>query len=76
MNTPSLATQVAQRVQAGMEAAGVSQAGLSQDAGIPRATLIRRLRGHQPFTVTELEAIARVLDCSVLDLLPEQEEVA
>ena len=73
MNTPSLATQVAQRVQAGMEAAGVSQVRLSEATGIARPTLIRRLQGHTAFTVNEMALIALALRCSVLDLLPEQE---
>lgn len=72
MNTtaaPPLTQQVAARVQKAMESAGVSQLRLSEETGIARATLIRRLAGRSPFRVDELEAIAAVLECSAASLL-------
>jgi transcriptional regulator with XRE-family HTH domain len=71
MNSPTtnLNDRVAQRVQAEMEAAGVTQLRLSEESGIPRATLIRRLRGQSSFNIDEVELIAKALGCSLRSLL-------
>lgn len=60
---------VAAVVRRVMDEKGVTQLGLSEATFIPRATLIRRLQGRSPFTVTELAAIAAVLDVELADLL-------
>lgn len=66
------ASQVAEAVRRAMEQRGVSQLGLAEATLIPRATLIRRLQGVTPFTITELALIASHLDMQVSDLLVEE----
>lgn len=48
---------------------GQSQNGIAEATGIPRTTLIRRLRGHQSFTAEELHGIANVLGITVRSLV-------
>lgn len=69
----TLTTRTAAAVSAAIEAAGQTQLGVSEATGIPRATLIRRLRGLSPFTVAELEKIAEVLDTRVSILMGSAE---
>lgn len=68
MNTTSTA-RVAEAVAAAMEAADVSQNGLSEATHIPRPTLRRRLAGASSFTVEELILIADALGVSMTSLL-------
>lgn len=68
MDTNAYARRVAASVTAAMEAGGHSQKSMAEATGIPRVTLIRRLRGVSPFTVTELHAIASELGVPVEDL--------
>lgn len=72
----SATRRVAATVRQAMETRGVSQLGLSEATLIPRATLIRRLQGQSPFTITELDAIAGVLGTTISDLLGDGEAVA
>jgi len=73
MNSAGTITQaVAGLVSDAMDEAGVSQLRLADESGIPRPTLIRRLKGQSPFKVDELEAIASVLGCSVTSLIPKE----
>lgn len=72
----SLSLRTAQVVSTAIDAAGLTQLGVSETTGIPRATLIRRLRGQSPFTLTELAAVAEVLDTTVGDLLRTVEDAA
>lgn len=59
---------VAERVAVAMEAKERSQVWLSDQTGIPRTTLIRRLSGHAPFTLAEIAAIASALGIDVDEL--------
>lgn len=61
----SLTPLVAGRVLAAMEAQGATRLGISESTGIPRTTLLRRLSGASPFTIAELEAIAKCLGVPV-----------
>lgn len=64
MDTPTrarLADTVAANVRSSLILSGVSVKALAERTGIPRTTLLRRLDGHQPFTVAEVEAIAEVV---------------
>ncbi|WP_243061199.1 helix-turn-helix transcriptional regulator [Nocardioides sp. SR21] len=72
MDTFTRRTAIA--VQAAIEAAGQTQLGVAEESGIPRTTLIRRLRGLSAFTVAELEAIAAVLGTTVSNLLAAAEQ--
>lgn len=69
----SLTIRTASVVLAAIEAAGMTQLGVSDATGIPRATLIRRLKGQSAFTIAELEAIAEVLGIAVSQLLVSAE---
>jgi len=57
----TISTGVAEAVSRLLRESGTSQAGLSEQAGIPRTTLQRRLIDGD-FTITELARIALVLD--------------
>lgn len=58
MDTTTATARVAEAVRKAAADRGVSQLALSNATGIPRVTLIRKLRGQSPFTVPELAAIA------------------
>ena len=51
-----------------MDAKGITQVDLARDANIPRATLQRRMAGA-PFTIDELERIAKALGVEVVTLV-------
>lgn len=59
----------AQAVTECLKRSGRSQLSLSEESGIPRTTLLRRLSGATPFTVEELQRIADCLDVPVVSLL-------
>ena len=65
---PNYAAGVAVNVAAAMRAKHVGQLALADKAGIPQATLVRRLTGTSPFTVDELDRIAGALDVDVVGL--------
>jgi len=50
----------------------VSRVAPAEATGIPRVTLVRRLSGRAPFTVTELAAVAGALGVPLTDLLPSE----
>ena len=53
-----------------IEQAGQTNLAVAEKCGIPRTTLLRRLSGASPFTVSELERIADLLDMQVHSLIP------
>lgn len=59
----------AQRVAEALDRAGKSHLSASEESGIPRTTLLRRLSGVTPFTVDELQRIADLLDVPVESLI-------
>jgi len=64
------ATQaVADRVTDQIKTSGVTVVWLCEDTGIPRATMVRRLKGLSSFNVNELERIAKSLRVDTADLL-------
>ncbi|MDD7541213.1 MAG: helix-turn-helix transcriptional regulator [Mobiluncus porci] len=65
-----LASETATLIKAAMEESGVSILELSEQAGIPRTTLYRKLSGFYPFDLDELERIARALGVKVAALMP------
>lgn len=65
--TPALA--VAREVTSLIESSGLSRREVSSRTGIPLTTLTRRLTGISPFSITELDALASVLDTTVLRLV-------
>lgn len=64
---------LAETVVAEMHRAGLVQRTLSEETGIPLATLNRRLKGYTPFLVTELDAIARTLGTTGSSLMARAE---
>lgn len=54
-------TATAAKVEQARERAGISRLALSEATGIPRSTLIRKLNGHQSFTVGDIDVIAQAL---------------
>lgn len=62
--------ETARRVQAALDFAGRTPLAVSEQTGIPRTTLLRRLTGTSPFTVGELALIATFLDIPVHSLIP------
>ena len=45
---------------------------MSKAAGIPYATLTRKLEGHSDFTIRELGKIAKALDLTLADIIPAE----
>lgn len=73
MNTESLTAPLAAVVNRKMKAAGLSTLKVSEETGIPRITLRRRLAAHRGFTLEEVGAIARVLHTTTTALVAEAE---
>lgn len=71
-----IAQRVATAVSEAIAAKELTQVSISEATGIPRTTLIRRLRGQSPFTIAELQAIAAVLDEDPATFLRPAEDVA
>lgn len=61
--------RTAERVAAGIESAGLTALAVSEETGIPRTTLHRRLTGTSPFTITELGNIATLLNVAPESLI-------
>lgn len=63
------ADRVATAVSAQIEDSGVTIVWLCERTGIPRSTMVRRLSGHTPFNLNELDRIAEALRISTGRLL-------
>lgn len=61
-----------QRVKQAIDDAGLSERDVAEQTGIPLTTLNRRLRGHAPFTATELRKIGQVLGVPASSLIVEE----
>lgn len=59
----------AAKVEAAREQKGISRSALAEAAGIPYATLHRKLNGQSPFTVPDIDVIARVLGVNPASLV-------
>lgn len=71
-----LATSVASRVSAQIEAAGVTEVWLCDKTGVPRSTMRRRLAGHSAFNLNELDRIAAALRVPVSVFLTDADRAA
>ena len=71
MDRTDAAQMVAENVAAQIARYGVKIAWLSDETGIPRVTLHRRLTGRTPFNLTELAAIAAALRIPIAELLTD-----
>jgi predicted transcriptional regulator len=76
MNTSTaLDHKVAQVVAGMLDETGISRKQTSEATGIPRATLLRRLNGSS-FQLTELRAIAELLDTTITEIVSRAEVAA
>ena len=64
-NTTDASRRVAAAVSAALGDSDISILSAAESTGIPRSTLTRRLTGNSPFTIVELELIARLVGVSV-----------
>ena len=62
---------IAANVSAALSAAGIAQRDAATQTGIPLTTLSRRLTGNSPFTVVELDLLARILGVTVSALIAQ-----
>ncbi|WP_433598201.1 helix-turn-helix domain-containing protein [Nocardia sp. CA-135953] len=62
---------IADGVRRALGEAGIGIKDLVKGASIPSAVLRRQLAAEASFTLTELAAIAAVLGCRTVDLLPD-----
>lgn len=67
---PSLSQRVAEEIRALLARRQIRQAQLARELGVSEQWISVRLRGVQPIDLDDLERIAKVLKCRVIDLLP------
>lgn len=68
----TLAESVASEVRAGMARSKRTSLALAEHLGVSHAYVSRRLNGHLPFTLDDLEKIAAFLEVPVASLLHER----
>lgn len=68
----SLSGQVAEAVRVEAARRQITAKRISDETGIARTSLGRRLRGVVPFTLDELDLVASVLGVPIADLLPDR----
>lgn len=68
--TPTSRT-IAANVSAALSTAGIAQRDAAARTGIPLATLSRRLTGHSPFNIAELDLLADLLGTNVAALIAQ-----
>lgn len=66
---PTTSQMVATRVSDLMVSSGVSTKALAESTGIPRTTLVRRLTGNSPWTLSELDLVAAHFGITPFDLV-------
>lgn len=66
---------VAAEIRAQLGRQNRTQAWLSEQTGIGAPSLSRRLKGHLPFSLDELDQIAAALDVPLRTLLPSDDPV-
>lgn len=64
-----LSAAVAREVRRLLGERGMSGNALAKASGIPQSSIAGKLRGAQSFTVDDLDAICRVLEVTVADLM-------
>ena len=68
----NLDTVVGRNIHARMWDARITQTKAAPAIGVTQSALSKKLRGERPWTLDELYAAARVLGCTVDDLLPHE----
>lgn len=76
MADTTTAQKVAELVARRIDESGVTLTWLCEHSGIPRTTLMRRLRGTTPFDLNELDRIATALRIPTTDLLADTTHAA
>ncbi len=76
MDNASFDHRVAELVDAAIDESGKSRNAVAKDAGVPYATLDRKLRGIAPFNVSELNRLARATGKTPGSFLPDETEAA
>nr|WP_278755161.1 helix-turn-helix domain-containing protein [Bifidobacterium catenulatum] len=67
----SFTDRVIQAIETKRQEKGMAVAELIAKSGITRRTWFRKMRGDTEFTTSEIDAIAKALDCDALLLLQE-----
>lgn len=67
----SFTDRVIQAIETKRQEKGMAVAELIAKSGITRRTWFRKMRGDTEFTTSEIDAIAKALDCDALLLLEE-----
>lgn len=68
--------QITERVRLAIKDSGMTEEYVGQQAGIPNATLSRRLNGHYPLTIADLENIAAVIGIDPNGFMPAASKAA
>lgn len=72
MTNGATTERIASNVRAEMARRNQTQTSLAAQIDRPQSFLSRRLAGHIPFNVAELDQIAKALGCSLTDLIGEE----
>lgn len=70
MRNSEYSRQVAEEIRVLLARKSLTQTELATRASIGSGTLSRKIRGLDPFLVTEVERIARALQVDVTDIMP------
>lgn len=70
-NQPRWSERIATNVRRAIKASGYTEHKIANLAGIPKSTFDRRVRGVNPWTTDELEAVADALEIDPNDLIPQ-----
>lgn len=65
-------TVIAHNIEKFIAARGSTRAHVYQSAGMSRQSFERSMKGNRPFTIAELEGIARAVGVSTPELFPRQ----
>lgn len=76
MDNASFDHRVAELVDAAIEESGKSRHAVGLEAGVPYATLDRKLKGIAPFNVSELNRLAQATDRTPGSFIPADVKAA
>lgn len=69
-------TATARKVASAIEAAKLTRQQVSDLTGIPKTTLLRKLRGHSSFTICEIASVAKAVGVKPAALISFEEVAA
>ncbi|MDR3068644.1 MAG: helix-turn-helix domain-containing protein [Cellulomonas sp.] len=76
MDNTTIARTVSETIAEMLAEAGISHRRAAEAAGIPQATMHRRMNGHSPLTIAELDALAQVAGTTAADVVSRAEQRA